>query len=79
MNAILEVSGCFEVWSIVKNGKTKRYIGLTGKASQLIAELQLQESWLQPVYSPMVVPPREWETMDTGSYLDDAVRAQVDL
>jgi len=79
LNAILEVSGCFEVWSIVKNGKTKRYIGLTGKASQLIAELQLQESWLQPVYSPMVVPPREWETMDTGSYLDDAVRAQVDL
>lgn len=79
LNAILEHSGCFEIWSVVVSGKTKRSIGLTGEASALIAELQADESWCQPVFSPMIVPPRDWESLDTGAYIDDGLRAQVDL
>ena len=79
LNAILEHSGVFEVWSIVKSGKTQRSVGLTGDASHLIAELMADESWCQPVFSPMIVPPRPWEDLDTGCYIDDALRAQIDL
>tara|TARA_B100001094_G_scaffold332019_1_gene402390 strand:- start:1021 stop:3507 length:2487 start_codon:yes stop_codon:yes gene_type:complete len=79
LNSILADSRCFEIWSIIKKGKTRKFIGLTGEASALIAELEADESWLQPVYCPMIVPPRDWDGMHTGAYLDDAVRAQVDL
>ena len=79
LNAILEFSGVFEIWSIVKSAKTIRSIGLTGDASLLISELQAAEAWCSPVFSPMIVPPRNWEGLDTGAYIDDALRAQVEL
>lgn len=79
LNAVLEFSNVFEIWKIVVSGKTQRSIGLTGDASLLISELQSAEAWCSPVFSPMIVPPRPWTAIDTGSYIDDAVRAQVDL
>jgi DNA-directed RNA polymerase len=79
LNAVLAASDIFEVWDMVVKQRTVRRIGLLEAASDLLAELAYDESWTQPVFSPMVVPPRPWQTFSTGCYHDDALAAQVDL
>lgn len=79
LNAVLAASDIFEVWDMVVKQRTVRRVGLLEAASDMLAELAYDESWTQPVFSPMVVPPRPWETFSTGCYHDDALAAQVDL
>lgn len=78
LNAVLAASEVFEVWDTIVKKRTVRKIGLLPEASDLLAELDFDESWTQPVFSPMVVPPRPWESFDTGCYYDQALAAQVD-
>ena len=78
LNAVLAASGIFEVWEVIVKQRTVRRIGLLEEASDLLAELDYDESWTQPVFSPMVVPPRPWESFNSGCYHDDALAAQVD-
>lgn len=79
LNAVLAASDIFEVWDMVVKQRTVRKIGLLESASDMLAELAYDESWTQPVFSPMVVPPRPWTSFNTGCYHDDALSAQVDL
>ena len=78
LNAVLAASEVFEVWETLVKKRTVRKIGLLPEASDLLAELDFDESWTQPVFSPMVVTPRPWESFDTGCYYDQALAAQVD-
>lgn len=54
-------------------------VGLTPQAAAYISEITEAESWMHPVYKPMVVPPRPWTSFDTGAYHSPSLAAMVPL
>ena len=80
LSVILETTDLFECWDYFdKNGKTVRRVGLTEQAGEAIAESEYAESWMEPMWQPMIVPPRDWEDMNTGAYLDPSLSLQLKL
>ena len=80
MSCILANTDIFEVWDYHDNeGKTVGAIGLTEAASDMIAEAEYTESWMEPMWQPMIVPPKDWDNFNTGAYLDPALSLQLKL
>jgi DNA-directed RNA polymerase, mitochondrial len=80
INAIMEHSDVFDTWS--QRGKynnTIKRVGLTTEASTLIAKLEYEDQWAEPMLAPMIVPPNDWEAPDTGCYIDKVTASHVPL
>ena len=63
------------------NGRhnTRKLIGFTKEASDAIANMEMSESWMEPMFQPTIVPPRDWDALDTGCYMDEALSTLVPL
>ena len=59
--------------------KTKWCIGLTDEAREELKTLEIDASWAEPMYGPMIVPPKPWTSFDTGCYYDPALAGSVSL
>ncbi len=79
LNAVLEVSGIFEINIYEKNLKTHRTISLTSEAEDILKERMFNASWAEPMFGPLVIPPKPWEAFDTGAYQDDMLSSLVPL
>lgn len=80
LDAILKGADVFQKFETNDHrGKTKIFIQLTKEAEAAMAQHKFDESWLEPCYSPMVVPPRPWSSFSTGCYLDPFLASSVPL
>ena len=79
LNAILSSCDVFEIYTNIVKNKTRRHIVLTAEASQQIAEGEYEAAWLEPIFTPMIVPPKPWTTFYTGAYEDPALAEQCEL
>lgn len=78
LSAVLEEAGVFEMFTN-PSAPRRRLVGLTPEASQVIRELEQIQQWMEPVYRPMIVRPRNWVGLNAGAYLDPKMRALVPL
>lgn len=80
LNSILSVSGLFELWDKADGRRNvRKMIGLTPEALQIIKEMDEAAQWMTPYFKPMTVPPRKWESMNTGCYYDTNLAFLVPL
>ena len=79
VNAILKVSNIFDIWEDTRKNKTVRKIGILPEASDRLADLDFEASWREPMFAPMIVEPKGWDTFDSGCYMDQALAEQVKL
>lgn len=79
LSAVLEASGIFEIYEVIKKGKTYYYLGMTDQASIDIADVNADISWSEPMFTPMVTRPRDWVDLDSGVYLDPALASLTPL
>lgn len=79
LSAILEVSDLFEVVTVEENLKTHRTLGLTQEAEDLLKQRLFDASWTEPMFGPLVVPPKPWTSFETGVYQDPTLAALVPL
>jgi DNA-directed RNA polymerase len=79
LSAILEVSDLFEVVIVEENLKTHRTLGLTKEAEELLKHRLFDASWTEPMFGPLVVPPKPWTGFETGVYQDQTLSALVPL
>ena len=80
LEGILKGCDVFQQFTINDTkGKTKIFVQLTKDAEMLMDQMKFDESWLEPCYSPMVVPPRPWTSFSTGCYLDPFLASSVPL
>lgn len=79
LNAILEFSGVFDVATVEENLKTHRTLCLTPEAEEIIKIRTFDASWAEPMFGPLVVPPKPWTAFDTGVYQDETLAALVPL
>lgn len=80
INAIMEHSQVFDTW--LQRGKfnnTTKKVGLTITASALLAKLEYEDSWAEPMLQPMVIPPKAWDSISTGCYYDEVTASHVPL
>ena len=82
-NAVMKASEVFEEYAVrdLVNGhyNTRKLIGFTKDASDAIADMEMSESWMEPMFQPTLVPPRDWDALDTGCYMDEALSTLVPL
>jgi DNA-directed RNA polymerase len=75
LNAVLKDSGVVE--RVTKD--ERELLALTEKASQRVLQDDTQASVMAPMYEPMVVPPKKWESFHTGAYLTENLNTTVKL
>tara|TARA_R100000742_G_C4278672_1_gene101809 strand:- start:1277 stop:3766 length:2490 start_codon:yes stop_codon:yes gene_type:complete len=78
-DAVLNASHVFEEWDESEPRKTKKKVGLTTEASALLAKLDFESSWNEPMLAPMIVKPRPWKDINTGCYRHPKLAAHVPL
>ena len=80
LNAVLSSSGIFEVWDKPEGrNNIKKMVGLTPEALEIIQDMEESSRWMTPYFKPMSVPPKPWENLDTGCYIDEALSFFVPL
>jgi DNA-directed RNA polymerase len=79
LSSILEHTDVFEVVEVVEKLKSKQFIVMTQAASNVFSQMTERQSWAEPMFGPMVVPPAPWESRETGCYQDEALQAMVPL
>lgn len=79
LNAVLEFSEIFDVWEASKPKKTVKKMGMTEQAQEALADMDHKASWLEPQFSPMIIPPTPWTSYDSGCYRDAELACQVPL
>jgi DNA-directed RNA polymerase len=80
LNAVLlALPEIFELATISKKGRMQTVARLTNEGAELLIDLRETLAWNQPVYRPMVVPPRPWTDMNTGCYYDEKSSRRVKL
>ena len=79
VNAVLEGSDLFEVVTVEENLKTHRNLTLTKDAEGLIQQRMFDASWAEPMFGPLVVPPKPWTSFETGAYQDEMLSAMVPM
>lgn len=80
LNAILAVSGLFEVWEKPEGRYNfKKMLGLTPEALEVIKGMEEAAGWMVPYFKPMSVPPKKWDAFDTGCYFDPTLAFFVPL
>lgn len=73
LNALL-LTDNFLVSSEGSREDQRDYLVLSESAQALITEIDIEEAWLRPAFSPMVVPPRPWVGFNEGGYLTHGLR-----
>ena len=79
VNAVLEGSDLFEVVTVEENLKTHRNLTLTKEAEGLIKQRMFDASWAEPMFGPLVIPPKPWVSFETGAYQDELLSAMVPM
>lgn len=79
VNAILEFSKVFYIHEEYSKNKTVRHIRIFGDIQESLNNNQEFMSWQEPMFSAMLIPPRPWESIDTGCYYDEALSSLVPL
>jgi len=79
VNAVLEFSDIFEVYTEFMANRTKKMIGLTPEASAEIVRQDIQASWRQPMFAPMITPPVPWTSLLDGGYASEELSHLVPL
>lgn len=80
LNAVLiALPEIFELATVSKKGRMQTIARLTNEGAELLISLREDLAWNQPVYRPMVVPPRRWTDLDTGCYYDEKSSRRVKL
>jgi DNA-directed RNA polymerase len=78
-NSVLAVSDVFECWNQGSGKKTAIRVGLCEQASEALATMEYEASWHEPLFEPMLVEPRPWESTTCGCYFDEALAGAVPL
>lgn len=79
VNAILEHSDLFEIYEIQDGIKTIRKVGILLSAQHILDAREVSASWMEPMLSPMIVPPNPWTKFNTGGYLSNTMARHVPL
>jgi DNA-directed RNA polymerase len=79
LSVVLDRSQLFEDWTKNTTKKTTKMVGLTDEASQRLADLDVKAAWQEPMLSPMIMPPKDYEDFDTGCYHSAVAAAMVPL
>ena len=80
VNAVMEHSKVFDTWlQRTRSNNSIKKVGLTTEASALLAKLEYEDSWAEPMLAPMIIPPKEWEDTTTGCYYDEVTASHVPL
>ena len=80
LNSVLASSGIFEVYEVTEGRKnTKKLLGFTPEASEMIKEMDEVQQWMLPYFKPMDQPPNKWATYHTGCYQNPKLAARVPL
>ena len=80
INGIMEHSKVFDTWlQRTKSNNTVKKVGLTTEASALLAKLEYEDSWAEPMLQPMIIPPKDWDSTSTGCYYDEVTASHVPL
>ena len=80
LNAALKgLSAVFELSTHQVGRKTTKRVSITPEASRSLQDIEEYLSWMKPVFTPMVTPPRPWEAYDTGCYHTPELAARVPL
>ena len=79
VNAILEAVDIFMVEEATIEMKTMRNITLTPEATAWVREKAFDASWAEPMFGPLVVPPKPWTAFDTGVYENELLAALTPL
>lgn len=82
LSAVLKASDVFEGWDKREGPKYsdfRKMIGLTEVARDQIANMDYLVSWQEPMFRPLVVPPKPWTKFDTGCYFTERACKQVPL
>jgi DNA-directed RNA polymerase len=80
LNSVLAASGVFEVYE-VSDGlkKTKKLLGFTAEASELLKEINEVQQWMLPYFKPMAKRPNDWVHYHAGCYDNPKLSARVPL
>jgi len=72
LNAVLKASELFELYDAAEHetNNTRWTLGLTPQGREAICGLEELAEWANPVYRPMVTPPRPWVGLKDGGYYD---------
>ena len=79
VSAILEASDIFVVETSTEALKTKRHLSLTPEAEGLVREYAFDASWVEPLFGPLVTPPKPWTSFSTGVYENEVLAALTPL
>lgn len=80
MSAVMKASDLFNTFDANEGtSNTKIVVGLTHEARDNLFNMQVEASWAEPMYGPMVVPPQPWTSFNTGCYYDFALASSVPL
>lgn len=80
LNAVLASSGIFEPYDVTESlKKTKKLLGFTLEASELIKSMDEVQQWMMPYFKPMAQRPTDWTSYNSGCYLDPKLSARVPL
>lgn len=79
LSSVLEATDIFEISTTEENLKTHRHITLTDEAKDLMDRRMFDASWAEPMYGPLIIPPKPWTAFDSGAYHDDMLSALVPL
>jgi len=77
--AISALSDIFCLREIKKHGKVIYLVSYTVSAQRTLETMNLEKALQHPQYYPMIVPPRNWESVHEGCYLTKAVSKNLSL
>lgn len=76
---LIELEGLFEQRKVKIEGQYYTCVILTEEAAKELEGMQDEVAWARPFMRPMSTPPRPWERMDTGAYIDPRLAKHVPL
>ena len=80
VNLVLEtLPEVFESLLVYKGSQSLRYLNLTSEASEYFSNLVDIQSWMKPVFKPMVTKPTDWQAFNSGAYSTLALSSRVPL
>jgi DNA-directed RNA polymerase, mitochondrial len=76
---LIALEGLFEQRKVKIEGQYYTCVILTEEAAKELEGMQDELAWSRPFMRPMTVPPRRWERMDTGAYIDPRLSKHVPM
>lgn len=69
LNVAIKYTDNFNYYCVFKNGKRSYHFNIKTEVREQIEQSHEDLAILHPIYKPMVVPPKDWTTIDDGGYL----------